>query len=185
MTSHYDADASSASSERVSDEGARPRAMIRVPLNALATASSNLRSDEPIGLCLTLDDARVVLEHWKTSGQRLGFSFLRAAEGVVLAGHATVARVSTRSLVLERRDLRFDVAIANACIEFTQAEFCRPGVKLIDVEGLSISLANDDWLFLFQERGGRARYSRYDGRRKASVCSQALASTKGHRRRAH
>jgi len=135
--------------------------MIRSLSSAATTASSNLRSDEPIGLCLTLDDARVVLEHWRDSNQHLGFSFFRAAEGAIQMGHATVACVGARSLTLGTKDRRFVVAIENACIEFAQVGFYRPGLGMINVEGLSMSLANEDWLFLFQESNGHARYSRY------------------------
>jgi hypothetical protein len=138
--------------------------MIRTQLYAAAPPSPKLRSEEPIGLCLTLDDARVVLEHWQSRDERLGFSFFHAAASALRAGQAAVARVGARLLTLDTRDRRFVVAIENACIEFTQAEFSRPGFKTIDVEGLSVLLANDDWLFLFQEMTSHARYSRYSVR---------------------
>lgn len=172
--------------------------MIRSPSNAAAPRWSNLRSGEPIGLCLTLDDARVVLEHWQDCDERLGFSFFRAAEGAVQAGHAAVERVGERSLTLDAGDRRFEVTIENACIEFTQAGFCRPGFKATDVEGLSVLLANDDWLFLFQETTRHAHHSRYSvaaaldsaaarrvcaGRHQASICSRGkLAAKAAHRR---
>lgn len=132
--------------------------MIRSSLNAAARPASNLRSDEPIGLCLTLDDARAVLEHWQNCGEHLGFSFFRAADGAFQAGRATVARVGARSLTLDAGDRRFVIAIENACMEFTQAELSRPDFRTIEVEGLSVSLENRDWLFLFQKTTRRARY---------------------------
>lgn len=131
--------------------------MSRSPLHVAATTTSNPRSDEPAGLCLTLDDARAVLEHWRNSHECLGFSFFRAAEGWVQTGHASVHCVDARSLVLDAGDRRFAVPIEDAWIEFTQASLCRPGFRTTEVEGLSVSFANDDWLFVFQETTTRPR----------------------------
>lgn len=160
-------------------ERASHNPMIRTS-SVAATKSSNLRSDEPIGLCLTLDDARVVLEYWQGEGQRLGFSFFRACEGVVRAGQATVVRVGARTVTLDAGDRRFAVAIENACIEFTQVGLCRCDFRTVYAEGLSVSLVNDDWLFLFQEMHGHARYSRY--RLEAAIGSLATRGVRGGRR---
>lgn len=152
--------------------------MTRTPLDSTARTWSRLRSDVPPGLCLTLDDARAVLEHWQAADQRLGFSFFRASDALVRAGQATVAHVGADTLTLDAGDLRFAVPIGNACIEFTQAEVYRRGYETIDAEGLSVFLVNGDWLFLFQETSRRPRGRGRCGARRQVIAAGAAREAK-------
>ncbi len=112
-------------------------------------------ADPSIGLCLTLDDARAVLEHWHSRATRLGFSYFRAGGGVIQSGHAVVLRLGPRSVTLDTGNSRLAVAVAKACVEFASVDLFTPGEDgTVRVEGLSISLENDDWLFLFADSQG-------------------------------
>jgi hypothetical protein len=106
-------------------------------------------ADPSIGLCLTDDDARAVLEHWHGNETRLGFSYFRAGGGLIQSGHAFVFGLGPRSVTLDTGDSRLAFAVTKACVEFTSVDLFAPGVEgTVRVDGLSISLENQDWLFL-------------------------------------
>jgi hypothetical protein len=126
--------------------------------------------DRSVGLCLTLDDARAVLEHWHGRAVQLRFSYFRAGGGLIQSGRAVVRRIGPRSITLETGDSRLAVTLTQACVEFRPVELFRPAELLklgeflrpeelaraglagtVQVEGLSISLENQDWLFLFAD----------------------------------
>jgi hypothetical protein len=98
-------------------------------------------------------DARAMLQTWQTERAKLGFGYFRSGGGVMQTGTAMLLRVAPELLTLDTGESRVVVLLAKARFEFGNLGFLTPDFRgTYDVQGLSVYLGNNDWLFLFSDR---------------------------------
>jgi hypothetical protein len=98
---------------------------------------------------ITDTNALSMLQHWRSDGTRLRFGYFRSGAGVMQTGSATLLRVGPRLLTLDTGGSHLAVILDKARFEFGNLGFLKPDFRsFYDVEGLSVFLANNDWLCL-------------------------------------
>jgi hypothetical protein len=118
-------------------------------------STAHLATDDWSHLCKPLDDAdaRAMLGAWQADGAKLGFGYFRSGAGVMQTGSATLLWVTPQLLTLDTGGSRLVVLLEKAHFQFGNLGFLTPDFRgIYDVEGLSVFLANNDWLCLFSDR---------------------------------
>ena len=87
-------------------------------------------------------------------GKVLAFGYFRSQGGVMQTGVATLLQV-TRSLVtLDTQGSRLAFILKDATFLFGNLGFLAPDNRAVyDIDGLSIFLGNNDWVYLFEDSG--------------------------------
>jgi len=89
------------------------------------------------------------LETWRTSGQQLGFVYLRQGGELIQSGRARLTSFDESTLRLIASGGALLVVHQGALLVQGPQWFFEPSLSgAYPVEGLSIALPNDDWLFL-------------------------------------
>ncbi len=95
-------------------------------------------------------DALSTLTDWEGQQTRVAFGHYRLRDGVIQTGAACLRNVGQRWLTLETRGTSLHIDLGGARYEFGRMGFIEKSDlrRVADIDGLSIFLKSQDWLFL-------------------------------------
>lgn len=89
------------------------------------------------------------VSRWRLDGQELSFVYARSGGGMVQTGRAGIASLSEAAMTLKGGSASMVVVLGGARFEHGPQIFFTPNLTShFQVSGVSIALANHDWLFL-------------------------------------
>lgn len=89
------------------------------------------------------------LVHWQAAAEELGFVYARSLGGLMLAGRGRIEQLSAQQLMLHAGASSIMVLLGGAQMEQGPQVFFSPDLHAAQqVDGVAVSLANHDWLFL-------------------------------------
>lgn len=94
------------------------------------------------------DDLRERLRRWQATGTALYFLYARSLGGLVQSGRGRIAALNASALTIDAGGSSLFIVLQGAAFDDAPQVFFTPDLDdHFSVPGISINLANNDWLF--------------------------------------
>jgi hypothetical protein len=109
-------------------------------------------ADTSTELELSSNSGRAKLLDWHREGCELAFVYSRSMGGLMQTGRCRIVRLSQELATLDAVGCKLVITLSGAHYETGPQQFFTPNLlTAFNVDGVSVRLANHDWLFLSEE----------------------------------